>query len=475
MSDGEKLDFLWECVACSGKRKRTRKSKLSCENDTAIKAEENQKRRKKKSSKCNDTAVKAEENQKKRKKKSSKCKDATTRGIFKKDKKKKKKKTVGEQLEGAVLTQASVPVESPVAKTEPPAAYSSQNLQPDPVARPSKKKKRVEFDLSPCAVRIKRPKLPASSPPCPTKSILFKSGGDQGPTQDNDSQSNSQDINSQDLFITQKTFRAPSPEASSGETSDTASVVFPPAFTQSGLSLLPQARPERPQVYRRASKPKKKVEEEPDKHKNEETVTQTTRIGSTLPKEVESSSPVCKISSSRSPGVESWVVPPSPQAAKSKKLFYVVSRKTLTSTSTQTENFFTAELSSYRRFCRRQGAGADAESPKPLDLTLPHRARRAACASRGEAGNKSEMTLSLQSDSELKSAETTTSGEDNEPPGRPGGKLELAQVRQTAAVHTLVNNWFSLPAQYLCPIKATLLRLVPLFSSVLEKKKKNPN
>ncbi|XP_075898960.1 uncharacterized protein LOC142899305 [Nelusetta ayraudi] len=442
MSDGEKLDFLWECGACSGKRKRTRRSKLSCENDTAMKAEENQKKRKKKSSKCNDTAMKAEENQEKRKKKSSKCKDATTRGIFKKDKKKekkKKKKTVGEQLAGAVLTQASVPVESPVAQMEPPAAYSSHNLQPDPVARPSKKKKRVEFDLSPCAVRIKRPKLPASSPLCPTKSILLKSGGDQGQTQDNDSQSNSQDINSQDLFITQKTFRAPSPEASSGETSDTDSVAIPPPFTLWGLSLLPQGRPERPQVYRRASKPKKKVGEEPDKQKNEETVTQTTRIGSTLPKEVESSSPVCKISSSRSPGVQSWVVPPSPQAVESKKLFYVVSRKTLTSTSTQTENFFTAELSSYRRFCRRQGAGADAESPKPLDLTLPHRARRAACASRGEAGRKSEMTLSLQSDSELKSAETT-SGEDNEPPGRlGGGKLELAQVK---AVQTRLNECF---------------------------------
>lgn len=395
--------------------------------------------------------MKTEENQKKRKKKSSKCKDATTRGAGKKKDKerKKKKKKVGEQLEGAVLTRASVSVEGPAAKTEPPAAYSSANLQPDPVTRveTSKKKKRVEFDLSPCAVRIKRPKLPASSPPCPTKSILFKSGGGQGPAQDNDSQSNSQEANSQDLFITQKTFRASSPEDSSGEASDRASAAILPGFKEPGLSLFPRGRPERPQLYRRASKPKRKVEEEPDKQKNGETVTQVTGIGSTPPKQVESSSPVCKISSSRSPGVEPSVVPPSPEVVKSKKQFYVVSRKTLMSTSTQTENFFTAELSSFRRFCRRHGTGADAASPRPLDLTLPHRARGVACVSRDaqekrrRAAYKSEMTPSLQSDSEPKSAETTTSGEDNEPPGRPGGKLELAQVRRTAAVYTLVNVW----------------------------------
>lgn len=425
-------DFLWECVSCSGTRKR--KSKLSCANGTATKAKDNQ--------------------NKKKKKKSCKCKDATTtERSKKKDKKKKKKKKekVGEQLECAVVTQVSVPAEGPVVRTEPPDADRNKDLL-DPVAQAgnSKLKKRVVFDLSPCAVRIKRPKLSSSTPPCVTKSILLKSEGEGGPKEDNDSQ----DVNSQDLFITQKTFRAPSPEASSGEATDKASFAILSPLTKPGVSLSPRGRRERPHFYRRASKPNMEAEAEPfkalRKEKNGETMTQTSRMGLILPKEAESSSPVCKISSHKSPEVELSVVPPSLEAAKSKKQFYVVSRKSLTSTSTQTENFFTTELSSYHLFCRRRSAGA--ELLRPLDLTLPHRARAAACMSidthgeREEAGLKNEMTPSLQSDSEPKSAETVTSGEENEPLARAGGKMELAQVTQ-------------------CPLQASCLRFPILFSS----------
>lgn len=338
------------------------------------------------------------EDKRKKRKKSCKCKDATMRDQSKKKdkKKKKKKKKVDEQLQCAVLTQASVP-------------DRSKNLL-DPVAQAGnlKLKKRVAFDLSPYAVRIKRPKLSSSTPPCLTKSILVKSEAEEGPKQDNDSQ----DVNSQDLFITQKTFRTPSPE-----------------LTKPAVSLSPRGRPKHPHLYKRTSRPKREAV-------------------------AESSAPVCKMSSRRSPEVELNIVPPSLEAAKPKKQFHVVSRKTLTSTSTQTENFFTAELPSHHHSCRRRSAGA--ESPRPLDLSLPHRARAAACMSmdaqgkREEARHKSEMTPSLQSDSEPRSAETVTSGEENESLARAGGKLELAQVRQAAAVYALVTNHFSLPD--LCPI-----------------------
>lgn len=383
-------DCLWECLSCSGTRKR--KSRLSCDNGTATKTGENRKKRKKKSCKCKD-ATTGDQSQKKDKKK-----------------RKKKKKKAGEQFDCGVLSQASVPVEGPVVKTEPLWADSSKDL-PNPVAQAgnSKLKKKVAFQLSPCAVRIKRPKPSSSSPPCATKSILLKSVGEEGPKQGDDSP----DVNSQDLFITQKTFRAPSPEA------------VPSPLTRPGASLLPRGRPESPHLYRRASKPKREAEAEPFKapckEKNGETMKQMSRMGLTLSKEEESSSPVCKNSRWRSPEVEPSHVPPSLEPAKSKKRFHVVSRKSLTSTSTQTENFFTTELSSYHGFCRSRSA--EAESLSPLDLTLAHRARA-----------RIPLTPSLQSDSEPKSAETVTSGEESEHLVRAGGKLELVQVRQAAAV-----------------------------------------
>lgn len=45
------------------------------------------------------------------------------------------------------------------------------------------------------------------------------------------------------------------------------------------------------------------------------------------------------------------------------------------SLSTQTENFFTTELSSYLSFCQKNRP-ASLEDLKPLDLSLPHRARK---------------------------------------------------------------------------------------------------
>ncbi|KAE8295836.1 hypothetical protein D5F01_LYC04570 [Larimichthys crocea] len=136
-----------------------------------------------------------------------------------------------------------------------------------------------------------------------------------------------------------------------------------------------------------------------------------------------------------------------------------------TSTSTQTENLFTTELSSYLNFCRRVTVPLD--NLKPLDLSLPQRARkdfgtsvkinrkdlnpqplgakdvvvkkeppsqhRLSLSTRG----KSKTSPTLQSESDTKCGETTNSSED-EPTNR-SGKLELTQAR---AVQTKLNESF---------------------------------
>lgn len=468
MSDCKESDFLWEPVTFPGKIKR--ESKGRCKNDTTMKTD-----------------------RKKKKKKNYKSKGAR---INKKEKikDKKKKKLVSDRLDSIIFTQASVPLAKPVVNPETSRAPSNEKPQPDLLAQGGKlkRKKKVAFDLSPGYISVKWPKFVSSSPLCPKKSTLFRNeevedseicsqvtvtGHSQCPrtqeAQENDSQCNSEDINSQDLFITQKTFRVPSPESSSGEASDKAFTTIPQMFTQQSMlhsfQGLTHSCSGDSRVYKRAWKPKEvsPVEEESDtihrKEKNRKILLHTQMTtGSNLYEERKSLSPVYKISS-LSPMALPSVIPPSPDAAKSKKQFYILSQQSITSTSTQTENFFTTELSSYLDFCQKQRANSNAEELKPLDLSLPQRARRNLWPSLmmpflpGQVqeddhkdvnlrpssppgvkevqeeievpGHKSEMTSSPQFESEPKSADMTTSSED-EPPHRPG-RLDVAQVRRT--------------------------------------------
>lgn len=469
MSDCEESDFLWESVTFPGKIKRESKSR--CKNDTAMKTDGMQKK-KKKNSKSKGAMINKKEK--------------------KKDKKKKKKKLVSDRLDSIVFTKASVPLAKPGVNPETTRAPSNEKPQPDLLTQGGKpkRKKKVAFDLLPLSnISVKRPKFVSSSLLCPKKSILFKNEevGDSEicsqvtvtghsqwtktqETQENDSQCNSEDINSQDLFITQKTFRVPSPEFSSGEASDKAFSAIP-QFTQQSMLHSSQARTHRcsgdSRVYKRKPKQVSPVEEKLDrihrKEKNGKLLLETQMTtGPNLSEERKSLSPVYKISSlSPSMAVPS-VIPPSPGAAKSKKQFYILNQRSRTSTSTQTENFFTTELSSYLDFCQKQRANSNTEELKPLDLSLPQRARRNLWPSMkmpflpGQVqeddhkaahlqpssspsvkevqeeipGHKSETTPSPQFESEPKSADMTTSSEDNEPPSRPG-KLDLAQVRRT--------------------------------------------
>ncbi|XP_056271926.1 NF-kappa-B-activating protein [Pseudoliparis swirei] len=349
MSDFDETDVFWESWTLTPEKKKKKKDS-------------------KKEKKCpkhkNNTAATTEENivRKKKRKKNSKFKDAME---VRKEKKrgKKKNRTAAELCDGWMLAQSG-----------------GGALTPDRDKK-SRRKKKVAFDLS-RGVAVKRPQ-------CGSRA------GDPGRTPPR--HESQEDDNSQDLFITQKTFR-PSPP-SSGEA---------PPPSPRGFSPRGQEEDERLGKARRDPKDgkwfKANVAEEE---------------------------------------AASRAVPPRPSVG---------------STSTQTENFFTAELSSYLDFRR---AAARPEDPRPLDLSLPRRARNdpgRAWPLPGEVGGpprgpsdvtagddpwsegtdgKRETTLSLESEPEPKSTDTTTSGED-EPPCR-SGKLDLTQVR---AVQMRLNESF---------------------------------
>lgn len=492
MSDFEETDFFWESWTSPAKRKRKKDSKKDRKNDINMKTDEN-----------------------KKKKKNSKFKEAMVRrNAKKKDKKKKKKKLPLELDDTLIFTQACSAQAHPTVKPETSNPRSSDRGKPDHLTQDckTKRKKKVAFDLSPGYIRAKRPKFVCSSPQCPKESIfedeavgdsescsqITVTGHSQQPTKDNNSQCTSEDINSQDLFITQKTFRAPSPEPSSGEASDKAIPATPQVFAQQGMLHTSVAQikkhldgsyscprdPHVPQRLRkkseRAKKPKTVLltEDEEDgvgkthnDHKNGKISLQTQmELNANLSEEKNALSPV-----HIKPSVNPFLAEPIAVTCSldvAKKHPYTSSQQSMTSTSTQTENFFTTELSSYLNFCQKRRVSALLEDLKPLDLSLPQRARRdlGTCLSvkmaslpgpiKGDdhrepnlhpscpsdmkdvevkkeaTGHKSETTLSPQSESEPRSADTTASSEDNEPPTRTG-KLDLTQVIQEETVPTV--------------------------------------
>lgn len=451
--------------------------------------------------------------QKKKKKKNSKFKEAMVGRKEKKKEKKKKKNRLALGLDDSyICTQGSNTQAKPTVKPETSNPLSSDMLKPDHLTQDSKKKskrkKKVAFDLSPAYIRVKRPKFVSSSLQCPTESIPLENeavrdnesrsqvtvtGHSRGHTHDNDSQCTSEDINSQDLFITQKTFRASPPEPSSGEASDTAVIATPEMFTQRDRHLHTsvvqiEQHLEGSHFHQRhrktnehVRKPKTVqvliVEEEEEEeglnkaHQNPRKGKLSFQTQMELNVNLTEEKKVCPVHIK--PSVvnpylaEPIVVNPSLDVTKALvKHSCTSSQQSITSTSTQTENFFTTELSSYLNFCQKTRATIHFEDLKPLDLSLLQRARKdlGTCLSAkasslpgeiqgdnredpnlqpshssdmkdpevkkeppGRTQSKGETTLSPQSEPEPKSADTTTSSEDNEPLCRTG-KLDLTQV-----------------------------------------------
>lgn len=306
---------------------------------------------------------------KKKKKKGSKCKDMLgTKKEKKKDNKKKKRKiSMGPDSDLVLLD----------AQADPAAVYRTQSLRQCQDQEPKpKRKKKVAFDLSPGNIRIKRPQFASSTArPKESAAIENKTPEDRARlTQDNNSPCNSEDVNSQDLFITQKTFRAPSPEPCSGDT--IAATPTQMLAQQSARNKKREPEGSSRGWYGR-QRPWKIPTTEPFPEETQEegktikTVEESFKNGETFSQvkaKLRGNSSEYKFVRAR-PRVDHF---PTEATVVNAPESWTSSRQI--STSTQTENFFTIELSSYLRFTRNVSAcSVDLD---PLDLSLPQRARK---------------------------------------------------------------------------------------------------
>ncbi|KAF3854311.1 hypothetical protein F7725_022366 [Dissostichus mawsoni] len=483
MSDWEETDFYeaWNWTPGIGKRKKHPKKDKKCpkrQNDLTIKTDENI--------------------PKKKKKKNSKDKEAMD---VRKEKKKDKNKVALVLGDSCILPQGSSATFERTETSNPPGG---EKLKSD-CNKKTKRKKNVAFDLSLGNIPVKHPKCFSSSEQRPIKSILTEPEAvrDSGScaqvtvTQAYESQCTSEDMNSQDLFITQKTFRTSPSESSSGETSDKAPMTSPQRLTPrnelhtympwvekhcggSYKKLHVQQQPRKTNTHVQKTNTvqvcfKQEVEEDGLKkadqnpRKGKSSIQTQVNLNANLTDEKKVSHP-----SRVKPAVvkkhleEPTDLKPLP-VAKSKKKWKCATQQSascsselsvprhrfMETTSTQTENFFTFELCSYLNFYENSRVAAHHDELKPLDLSLPQRARKdlGMCLSplgeiRGDnhkEPNLHESGCSDRKDGEVEkepsgqhwSADMTTSSED-EPPGR-SGKLDLTQVR---AVQMRLNESF---------------------------------
>ncbi|XP_030587856.1 uncharacterized protein LOC115782027 [Archocentrus centrarchus] len=451
---------------------------------------EKRKRKKHKKHKTSMTVKTQESIQKKKKNKNFKFRDAMKER--KQKKKEKEKRRLPLEFDVSLLFEERNSAQETFFENLE-ASYPPDPLTPDS-RKKSKRKNKVVFDVPPCHIRIKRPKF-ASSSIEEKESVRDAESCSQvavtGSSPDHGSQCTSDDINSQDLFITQKTFRKPLPDPSRGEASYRPLVASPELQTQQGNSQHPplvKRFHEEADKWPQGSQPHQlcvqsnpeEAEENKALHKlqrkkTKSFLTQNTnvceeksvarpvslkhRVGnpfldepvvvkSSLEVAEQNTCPPNQQSPSSLPRIDESLLPPRPTV----------------SSSTQTENFFTTELSSYLSFCQKSRPTVCFEDLKPLDLSLPQKARKDLRSSlselevknEGEAGGKApsdsshvkekrlpsgrgETTPSPQfSESDQKSADTTTSSEDSEQPCRMG-KLDLIQVR---AVQMRLNESF---------------------------------
>ncbi|KAM3609208.1 uncharacterized protein V6R79_011035 [Siganus canaliculatus] len=447
MSDSEDTDIIWKYWTSPGKRKRKKSSKKEV-----------------KKGKNSATVTTAENSQKKKKKKNSKFKEAmTTKKIKKKEKKRKKKDPSAlETNNGFTLTQLCDKREDAAEERESLTPCCKDKQTPE-LSQESKKKKikkakKVAFDLPLGYTRAKRPILQSPSVLRPEDSVAISSDGEvvrssesvsqvpeTGHSQEvtrhgDDSQSNSEDMNSQDIFITQKRFRASPAEASSSDLSNKFIIDTPQLFMQQEQQREEECPRDSPvqQLHRKKSEHRKrkrpdmvvtKEEEEEEgisenhsHEKEEESVHMQVEMSAEFTEQG-------KVSCAQH--VKSPVV--NPHLAQSQTCSYAAEQRLVTSTSTQTDNFFTSELSSYLSFCQKTAITFHPDDLKPLDLSLPQRATT--CLS------MKTSSVSPPSESELRSADTTASSEDNEPPSR-SNKLDLTQVERKSKNSLVVSEEF---------------------------------
>lgn len=517
-------DFFLEYWISPGKRKRKKNPKenkmwVKHKNTITVKTDESLQKKKKK-----------------KKKKNSKFKEAVEE---RKEKKKERKKKKSSQAldDSFISTQGYSGASDPVVKPKASYPHSTDHLTQESKKK-TKRKKKVAFDLSPGYICVKRPKFVSSSPKeniLPEKaavtdnscSQVTKTQPSQAQSHDSDSQCTSDDINSQDLFITQKIFRTFPPEPSSGEASDKA-VDTPPQQTITQQEMM-QHSPvvqiqhdegsnthlQESHFHQHPKKVKEPLlkekaalivltEEEEEKEEGDfDLAQQNPRKQFELDTNLTEEKKVYGAVRVEPRAVNRYLDDPtvvkcsmdviksctssqeSPSCLPNTNRPSLPLQTSTASISTQTENFFTAELSSYLSFRHRSGASSHFETLKPLDLSLPQRVRKdlerrlsvknevkvdkeklseqkatslpedtkghkdpslqSSSSSERKDGElktkdpavrqlwcvstrcKGQSAPSPQSESELKSADTTSS-EDNEPAWRTS-KLDLTQVR----------------------------------------------
>ncbi|KAJ4938227.1 hypothetical protein JOQ06_002852 [Pogonophryne albipinna] len=462
MSDWEETDFYkaWNWTPGIGKRKKNPKKDKKCP-------------------KCqNDLTIKADENiPKKKKKKHSKCKEAMD---VRKEKKKDKNKVALELGDRFILPQGSSATFEHTETSNPPGG---EKLKSD-CNKKTKRKKNVAFDLTPGNIPVKRPKWFSSSEQRPIKSILTEpeavrdSGSCAQLTVTQAYESQCEDMNSQDLFITQKTFRTSPSESSSGETSDKAPMTSPHRLTPRNElhTYMPWVEQQCGGAYKKVhvqQQPRKtnthvqktntvqvcfkqevegdglkKADQNPKKGKS--SIQTQVHLNAHLTDEKKVSHPsrvkpaVVKKHLEETTDLKKTSKPATQQSASCSSELSVPRHRFMETTSTQTENFFTFELCSYLKFYESTRVAAHHDELKPLDLSLPQRARKDLGMRLSPLGgirgddhkepNLHECGCSDRTDGEVEpsgqhwSADMTTSSED-EPPGR-SGKLDLTQVRK---------------------------------------------
>ncbi|XP_061140100.1 uncharacterized protein si:ch211-176l24.4 [Syngnathus typhle] len=405
----------------------------------------------------------------------------------KKEKKKKKKKkpdlnSIFGSGDAAVTTESKSVTSHPRSSGTIRKEKSHRTIQD--TKKKGQRKKKVAFDLSRDSACVPnfasiRPKFPKECPEfkkaaetdCERATFVSEIAQHQSQLQDNNIQW--EESNSQDLFITQKIFRSSSSDTS-GEDSYKAATTTSPQQTQILDKYLDQIKyldKDSCQLSRKKKRQKTgkktRTAEKNRSHSRKKNDSFQNKSASPIGAEA----PLCSLYSK--PNVMNLhmdkmaVADRSPPKVTKKRALHIPLKPTAC-TATQTENFFTAELSSYFAFStkRRLAGGYDVENP--LDLSLPQRARKdpwrwassevkenekwgenklparglnvpSSCCSamkdlevkEGVVVNEKregETTESSLTESEPKSGDTTTSSDCNELPGQ-SKKVDLNQVK----------------------------------------------
>ncbi|XP_061532617.1 uncharacterized protein LOC133402650 [Phycodurus eques] len=423
---------------------------------------------------------------------------STFKGVMqaKKDKKKKKKKKLLDLHSDAAAMAISKPDLSNLSGSAQ-KQKSHQLIQNSKEEGPRKKK--VAFDLAHEYARVKRPTFSSAHPKFPKEctelkiapirdcerySLVSEVTQYQSQLQENDIQW--EDSNSQDLFITQKTFRSSSSDSCAEASYKAVTTVS--QQTQTLHNSLDQIK--YPDEDCRQRRRKKKQQRQTAKASNAEKdrlrIRKKKYCFQTEGEKDASSSFQSRTNRANLCMDETVVGDRSSKVAKSKQCHCEgiqrasscslhAALKPTACSSTQTENFFTAQVSSYLAFSRKRRLAACHDHVKPLDLSLPNRARkdlgRRSCVKvsasevredekwrenqlspfpkevnappfcpsamqdsevkKGVAVSdkrKEESAPSPLTESESKSGDTTTFGDCNEPPCR-SKKVEQNQVR----------------------------------------------